>query len=126
MRSFLLFGLVASVTVTFTNCQGSKVDKQAASATTCDPASKTVRTVTDVAGVVYQDKPSQRYRIHAAQAGTVDVVDVGVVCGTLPSELQKDGTKVVFSGTYKEYGTPPSAPAGTTFYNLELTKVAAQ
>lgn len=126
MRISAFLGLIASVTVTLTNCQGSKVDKQAASTTACDPASKTVRTVTDVAGVVYQDKTSQRYQIHAAQTGTIDVVDVGVVCGTLPSELQKEGTKVVFSGTYKEYGTPPSAPAGTTFYNLELTKVAAQ
>jgi len=125
MRNILL-GLVASVTVAFTSCQGSNVDKQAASTTTCDPTSKTVRTVTDVAGVVYRDEPSQRYQIHAAQAGTVDVVDVGVVCGTLPSELQKEGTKVVFSGIYKEYVAPPSAPAGTTFYNLELTKVAAQ
>lgn len=93
-------------------------------ATAC--AEAPVRTVTDVAGTVTFDQTLQRYKIMAPQAGTVDVVDVGVVCGTLPEALQKEGAKVVFSGTYKAYPNPPAAPAGYTTYYLEVASVKAQ
>ncbi len=95
-------------------------------ASACPEAGATVRTVTDVAGTVTFDQTLQRYKIMAHQAGTIDVVDVGVVCGTLPDALRKEGAKVVFSGTYKTYPNPPVAPAGYTTYYLDASSVKAQ
>jgi ABC-type Fe3+-hydroxamate transport system substrate-binding protein len=92
----------------------------------CAEAGATVRTVTDVAGMVTFDQSLQRYKIMAHQVGTIDVMDVGVVCGTLPQDLQKEGVKVVFSGTYKAYPNPPAAPAGYTTYYLDASSIKAQ
>lgn len=94
--------------------------------TACAEAGTTVRTVTDAAGTVTFDQAMQRYKIMAHQAGTIDVVDVGVVCGALPDDVRKEGAKVVFSGTYKAYPNPPAAPAGYTTYYLEPSSVKAQ
>ncbi len=95
-------------------------------ASACAGAGATVRTVTDAAGMVTFDQALQRYKIMASQAGTIDVVDVGVVCGTLPEAIQQEGVKVVFSGTYKAYPNPPAAPAGYTTYYLEVSSIKAQ
>lgn len=94
--------------------------------TACAEASATVRTVTEVTGTVTFDQALQRYKIMASEAGTVDVVNVGVVCGELPDAVRKEGTKVLFSGTYKVYPNPPAAPGGYTTYYLELSSVKAQ
>lgn len=125
MRLSFSRSLLAGSLLVLAACQSSHIENPT-TFSPCEATSQPVRTVTAATGTVYRDEASQRYRIHSPQAGTIDVVDIGVVCGTLPQSLQKDGTKVTFSGTYKTYGTPPSAPAGTTFYNLELTKIAAQ
>lgn len=94
--------------------------------TACAEASATVRTVTDVAGTVTFDQVLQRHKIMAPEAGTIDVVTVGVLCGELPEALRKEGSKVLFSGTYKAYPNPPAAPGGYTIYYLELSNVKAQ
>lgn len=94
--------------------------------TACAEAGATVRTVTNVAGTVTFDQALQRYKIMASEAGTVDAVNVGVVCGTLPEALRQEGAKVTFSGTYKAYPNPPAAPGGYTTYYLELANVKAQ
>ncbi len=105
---------------------GSCTRPEQTTTTACAEAGATVRTVTDVAGTVTFDQALQRYKIMAHEAGTIDVVDVGVVCGELPEALRKEGAKVVFSGTYKAYPKPPAAPAGYTTYYLEASSVKAQ
>ncbi len=91
--------------------------------TACASEKVVVKEVVDVEGIVRFDTSINKYIISAGQPGTYDSVDIGVVCGTVPSDLQ-EGAKVVFSGSYKEYGKPPySVPAGYTFYYLELSKI---
>lgn len=92
---------------------------------TCATQSATIKTVTDAEGIVGFDAALQQYVITRAQPGTYDSVDIGVVCGALPAALQVAGTKVLFSGTYQEYGNPPKSPlAGYAYAYLALTKVA--
>lgn len=122
MKNFVLMALTG---LTLSGVAGCTRPTQTVT-TTCAEAGATVRTVTDVAGTVTFDQALQRYKIMAHQAGTIDVVDVGVVCGALPDDVRKEGAKVVFSGTYKAYPNPPSAPAGYTTYYLEPSSVKAQ
>lgn len=126
MKNNLFLGLSVGALVLLGSCQNAKPGDETSGFGTCAAGSKAVRTVTNATGTVSFDSASQQYRISVPQPGTIDVVEVGVVCGSLPSALRKDGTKVSFSGTYKEYASPPSAPAGTTFYYLELSKAVAQ
>jgi ABC-type Fe3+-hydroxamate transport system substrate-binding protein len=122
LKNIALFALLGA---TFGGVAGCTRIEQTTT-TACAEAGATVRTVTDVAGTVTFDRAIQRYKIMAHEAGTIDVVDVGVVCGTLPDDLRKEGSKVVFSGTYKAYPNPPAAPAGYTTYYLEPSSVKAQ
>jgi ABC-type Fe3+-hydroxamate transport system substrate-binding protein len=122
LKNIALFALLGA---TFGGVAGCTRIEQTTT-TTCAEAGATVRTVTDVVGTVTFDRAIQRYKIMAHEAGTIDVVDVGVVCGTLPDDLRKEGSKVVFSGTYKAYPNPPAAPAGYTTYYLEPSSVKAQ
>jgi hypothetical protein len=48
---------------------------------------------------------------------------VGVLCGALPTELQANGTKVVFSGTYRRKPGEGTAGDVATFY-LSLSSVS--
>ena len=92
---------------------------------TCAPTAKAVKTITSAAGVVYFNQTLQQYEVSVHQPGTIDAVDVGLVCGTLPPALQANGTKVTVSGTFKEYGQPaPRAlPASYTYYYLEVASI---
>ena len=81
-----------------------------------------VKTVTDVEGTVGFEPTLQRHYIRRAIPGTYDSVDFGILCGSVPASLQREGAKAVFSGTYKPYDKqPPSGPAGRTFYYLEVS-----
>ncbi|TPG63683.1 hypothetical protein EAH73_16665 [Hymenobacter nivis] len=94
---------------------------------TCAAQSPIIKTVADLDGTVRFDAAVQQYLIYRAVPGTYDSVELGVVCGTLPADLQVADAPVRFSGTYREYANPPQAgPAGRTYYYLELTKVAAR
>lgn len=122
-RILPLLGLCLGVAA---SCQTSKnAAPQNTTFGTCAPELSVVRTVTDVQAVVHFDQQLKQYRLDAHQPNTTDAVDLGVVCGALPPAYQVEGRKVVFSGTYKTYPTPPSAPGGYTFYHLELTKLQA-
>ncbi|RZK45790.1 MAG: hypothetical protein EOO59_20415 [Hymenobacter sp.] len=85
-----------------------------------------MKTVTNAAGIVYYNASNQEYRISIHQPGTYDSVDIGIVCGTLPTALQVDGTPVTVTGTFKEYGQAPSQPlpAGSTYYYLEVSGIS--
>lgn len=121
MGKYLVLLALAGVTIS-----GCTRPAEQTATLACAEAGATVRTVTDAAGTVTFDQTLQRYKIMAPEAGTVDVVDVGVVCGTLPEALRKEGAKVRFSGTYKAYPNPPTAPAGYTTYYLEVASATAQ
>ncbi len=91
----------------------------------CAPNNKSVKTVTSANGVVGFDQAKQQYTIRVHQPGTIDVVDIGIVCGPLPASLQAAGTKVLVSGTFKEYGpASSSAPVGYTYYYLTITQLS--
>jgi hypothetical protein len=93
----------------------------------CAAQGLAVKTVVDLDGTVRFDAAVQQYVIYRAVPGTYDSVEVGVVCGALPANLQVANTRVRFSGTYRAYGNPPQAgPVGSTYYYLELTKVTAR
>lgn len=136
LKNFLLASLLAASLAPLASCTRAEqpttttaatpADATPADATACAEAGGTVRTVTDVAGSVTFDKALQRYKILAAEPGTADVVNVGVVCGTLPEALRAEGTKVLFSGTYKAYPNPPAVPGGYTTYYLETSAVKVQ
>jgi len=83
----------------------------------------TVKSATDLDGMIGFSSSANKYYISYHQPGTYDVVDAGVLCGTVPDSLQTVGKRVVFSGQYKVYENPPQATAGTTFYYLDLSKI---
>ena len=92
----------------------------------CAPTARSVKQAKDQVGTVFFNTTEQRYAIISAIPGTFDSQDVGFVCN-LPNNLQQDGQKVVFSGTYRTYtGNAPFGPVGTTYYYLDLRQVEAQ
>lgn len=90
----------------------------------CAAAGKVVKTVTAASGTVSFNTSLQQYVVSLPEPNTIDVVDCGVVCGTLPSALQATGTKVRVSGHLRELSPQPLAPVGTTFYYLETTQIS--
>ena len=91
----------------------------------CAPISSYAKPVTDLEGVIRLDQALQQYVVWRAIPGTYDSVDVGVVCGDLPTHLKAAGTKVRFSGIYRGYGrSAPTSPVGTTYYYLEISNIA--
>jgi hypothetical protein len=128
MKTTILYCFASLLVGTLESCEKADIHTSEAEAAlgACATTSKTVRAVTQRKGFVSLDQSTQQYRIFAHQPGTIDVVDVGVVCGSLPASLQVEGYKVVFSGTYKEYKNAPSAPVGYTYYYLELSKIEVE
>jgi len=120
MKKIVYYGLAAWLVGAAASCQ-----KDAdATPGDCAAAGKIVKTVTAAAGTVFFNTALQQYVIALPEPGTIDVVDYGVVCGTLPSALLPPGTKVRVSGTLREFNSQPVAPAGATFYYFEPTQVA--
>ncbi len=122
MSAITPFFLIASLLAV--NCCNHNGPDDVAPQGSCAPHSQTVKTVADAEGIVGFNTTSQQYYISKHEPGTYDVVDLGVVCGALPGDLQTTGLPVVFSGDYKEYAPQPVLPAGYTYYYLELSKIA--
>lgn len=126
MQNAAIAWLAGACLLALPNCQSTKPSAKVAAFGTCAAGSAPVRTVSAEPGTLYLNPTLKQYCIRTAQAGTIDEVTVGVVCGALPKAWQTEGRQVVFSGQYKAYPNPPVAPAGTTFYSLELTSLRAQ
>lgn len=124
MPKLLLPCALAAVLCLAVGCE--KNDVAVEGITDCAPTNKVVKTLTNAAGVVSFDQSQQQYTILVHQPGTIDVVDIGVVCGTLPASLQAAGTRVLVSGTFKEYDKAPTTPvfAGSTYYYLAITQLS--
>lgn len=67
---------------------------------TCPGAGEVVKTVTDTRGLVRLNPITKEYAIATLPSAT-NSFDVGVLCTALPTNLQVNGTKVIFSGTYR-------------------------
>ena len=88
----------------------------------CAPDKQAVKTVANVEGTIGYEPTLRQYFIRRFIPGTIDSVDYGLLCGTVPANLQVVGAKVLFSGAYKPYDKqPPAGPAGQTYYYLELS-----
>jgi hypothetical protein len=119
--------LLGVLLFTAETCEKAEVVKQETVFTSesCAPDKKVLKVVTDVEGTIGFEATSQQYFIRRAIPGTYDSVDIGMLCGNVPEGLRAAGSKVLFSGTYKEYGQPtPYGPAGRTFYYLEVSKAS--
>lgn len=89
------------------SCQKND-DQPGPASTTCPGAGDVVKTVTDVRGIVRRNSVTQEYAISTYPTVT-NSFTVGVLCASLPANLQVDGAKVIFSGTYR---LKPGAPTG--------------
>ncbi len=124
MTKTLLYTALAAVL-----CLTSSCDKDEPTAAgkfqACDASAKPVKTIVNATGFVRLDPTTQQCVVSVHQPGTIDVVDLGIVCGSLPEAFQKDGLKVTVSGTFKEYGqpAPQPLPAGYTYYYLEVSAI---
>ena len=125
MKNHIVYYLLGVLLCTAESCKKEEAPIQEAQGS-CAPTNKIVKTVTNVEGIVHLDPTTQQFIITVHQPGTIDVEEIGVVCGVLPVKLQVEGTKTIFSGTYKEYGQKPAAPAGYSYYYLELSKAEAK
>ena len=119
MRCLIYLSLLAL----FTTCSCKKEEKTQPS---CAPEAKVVQQVAGATGTVVFMPALNRYTILQAQPGTYDVAHIGVLCDDLPEDLRIVNTRVVFSGTYYEYGRPPETPAATAYYYLTLSDVKAK
>ncbi|UOQ69598.1 hypothetical protein [Hymenobacter volaticus] len=103
------------------------VENPTVTSETCAAGLPTVKTVKNVEGRILFDAALRQYCIYRALPGTIDEMDMGVLCGTLPAPLQQVESKVVFSGTYTPYDqVRPAAPVGTHYYYLEVTQGKVQ
>jgi hypothetical protein len=68
----------------------------------------------------------QQYPVLAHQPGTINIADIDIVCGMLAASLQVAGTRVLVSGTFKEYNQAPPTPAfvSYTYYRLSIRQLA--
>jgi hypothetical protein len=89
----------------------------------CPGAGDVVKTVAEVRGIVRLNPVTHEYAITTYPTVT-NAFSVGVLCAALPTELRvEDGTKVVFSGTYR---LKPGAPTGgdVSIFYLSPSKVS--
>ena len=121
MRRFSCFYLLGTLVLTASGCKKDKTD---INSILCAPTSSYALPVEDLEGVIQFNQALQQYVIARHVPATIDVVDIGVPCGDVPGYLRTAGLKVRFSGIYRGYSQPPTAPAGTTYYYLEVSKVS--
>lgn len=122
MNNILLSRLLCGLLFSLVGCQ-ERIDTPLVASEACAAGQPPIKTVTDVEGRLFFDATLHQYCIYRALPGTIDRVDIGVLCGTLPDALQQVNSKVVFSGTYKSFDqAQPVAPVGTEYYYLEVTR----
>ena len=114
-----IFCLLAMLLCTAETCEKTEVSKaaEALPSESCGTDKKTVKTVSNIEGKIEFESVLQQYSIRRTIPGTYDSQDIGLLCGTIPQNLQQVGTKVLFSGAYKEYDKPsPATIGGVTYY----------
>jgi hypothetical protein len=119
MKLLLPACLLLGLLTTATSCR--KNDEAPASAS-CPGAGDEVKTAAAVRGVVRQSPLTHEYAI-ATYPSITNGFDVGVLCTALPASLQVDGTKVIFSGTYRRKPGEGTAGDVATYY-LSLSSVS--
>jgi hypothetical protein len=121
MKSIFTYGLGALLLLAG-GCQKSE-DTPELTSESCVPDKQPVKTVTDVEGIIGFHPILNQFYIRRVIPGTYDSVDFGMLCGTVPTQLQVVDKKVLFSGTYKDYDKPsPAVVGGQTFYYLQVSK----
>jgi hypothetical protein len=81
-----------------------------------------VKTTTDTRGIVRLNPVTKEVAI-ATYPTVTNSFDVGVLCTALPANLQVEGTKVIFSGTYRLKPGGSTAGDVATYY-LTTSKVS--
>ncbi|MFC6223063.1 hypothetical protein ACFP2F_07410 [Hymenobacter artigasi] len=126
MKTIFSCCLLSGLLFASSGCQKCE-EAPAVTSESCASDKQPVKTVTNVEGTIGFEPALQQYYVRRVIPGTYDSVDFGMLCGTLPTNLQRVGNQVLFSGTYKPYDKqPPLGPAGRTFYYLEVTKALVQ
>lgn len=82
---------------------------------------KIEKSVSNTEGIVYYNTEEKAFNIVVTIPNTYDSQDIGFVC-ELPENLEQDGTKVIFSGDYRDYGKH-AAIGGQEYYYLTLSKI---
>lgn len=124
MKSIFTYVLGAFL-LSAVGCQKSESEDNlpAFTSESCIPNGQVVKTVTNVEGIISFHSTLNQYYIQRSVPGTFDSIDIGLLCGTVPTGLKVIGSKVLFSGVYKTYDKPsPAVMGGQTFYYLEVTK----
>ena len=124
-----VFCLLGMLLCTAETCEKTEVSNVAESlpSESCGTDKKIVKAISSVEGKIEFESALRQYAIRRTIPGTYDSQDVGLLCGTIPQNLQKVGAQVLFSGTYKEYDKPsPATIGGVTYYYLDLTKAELQ
>ena len=115
----LLLGLVTVVT----SCH-SDSEPAPTPATSCPGAGDVVKTVADKRGIVRLNPVTKEYAL-ATYPTVTNSFDVGVLCSALPTNLQVDGAKVIFSGTYRRKPGEPTA-GDVAIYYLTAPTISAE
>ncbi|WP_137401708.1 hypothetical protein [Echinicola rosea] len=97
----------------------------------CAEATEFVQEVENRKGLLSRMEDSDKYAISYHFPGTYDVIEVGVVCSILADFSLPEGgeepMEVIFSGYYWKYtNVPPSLPAGSAAYYLEVTAISQE
>jgi hypothetical protein len=122
MRLLLPACLLLGLLTTATSCHKNDEDQPSPASAVCPEAGDEVKTVVAVRGIVRQSPLTHEYAITTYPSVT-NGFDVGVLCAALPASLQVDGTKVVFSGTYRRKPGEGTAGDVATYY-LSLSSVS--
>jgi hypothetical protein len=123
MRNATLYYLLSALLLSASACK--KDGDVITNSGLCAPTSSYAKQVSDLEGTVNFDQTLQQYVISRAIPGTYDSVDIGVVCGELPADFKKIGTRVRFSGIYLGYPQAPTPTfVGSKYYYLDLSKIA--
>ncbi|HYK76771.1 MAG TPA: hypothetical protein VEV16_07330 [Daejeonella sp.] len=88
--------------------------------------SNSIKSASNLHGVVGLNSSVNSYAIHVSIQGTYDSQDVGFVCN-LPEKYRVDGLKIVFSGKYFKYENKDLQQIpGQSYYILELDEIQVE
>lgn len=116
-----LYILLFSVGLMFPSCKTDDPNAKRKLVDGICGSGKIEKSVTNIEGSIHYNTEEKAFGINVTIPNTIDSEDFGFVC-ELAENLKQNGTTVIFSGDYRDYGK--QAPlGGQEYYYLTISKI---